>query len=76
MDFGAYLRDVLELSRYLENITEPLGRQSDRPWAYHFPGSKWKKESLLCHDCCTAPYRNRQFRPMRGWLGSTFSQLH
>jgi hypothetical protein len=38
--------NVLELSRYLENITEPLGRQSDRPWAYHFPGSKWKKESL------------------------------
>jgi hypothetical protein len=44
MEFGACLRDVWELSRYLDNITEPLGRQSDRPWAYHFSGSKWKKE--------------------------------
>ena len=59
----------LELSRYLDKITEPLGRQSDRPWAYHFSGRKWKKEAR-CHHSCTAPYRNRHVRPMSGRLGS------
>jgi hypothetical protein len=31
-------------SRCLDDTTEPLDRQSDRPCAYHCPGCSWKKE--------------------------------
>jgi hypothetical protein len=68
VEIGAYLPDVLERSRCLDNITEPLDHQSDRPCAHHCAGYNWKKEVYLPR-LLQRPYRNRELRPITSRLG-------
>ena len=59
-------------SRCLDDTTEPLDRQSDRPCAYHCPGCSWKKEvrlPRLLRHCLSQSAAPSNHRP--AWLWRT-----